>query len=665
MEALMLKERNKMVPPMKKLLIFSIFPLLIFTSRIESSKKIKIVGRWDRGSTYDVIAVGNYLYLASGGQVRIYDISKKEKIESIQMEYKDKVGGVRKLGFYKEKAQPVKILHTGAGTIKGLYAYKNYLYVIGSKFVIADISKPEKAHIVSSLNIGGKDVHVEGNYAYITTPNVYGNDIAIVDVSDKKKPVKVGGFDVEKVGGDGRGIWRLYVEGDYLYTGDLKNYLYIIKISDPKNPVLVGKWSGPGKGSPSSFAKKGKYVFVTRYHWGFYVIDVSNPKKPVKVAEVIKDHDPNASDIKIFDDKLFLSTRYEGFRIYDISEPKNPKLITKFAKVSLYAEGIFVHRMPFGTYVMEVGSSCGLAIIDITDIKNPKLITKIPLPIPFGKSIKVKGNYAFIGANNGGGWIVDVSNPKEPKAVAWVKTDGRHWGVEIKDNYWFLSYGWGDLAIVDISNPEKPKFVYEGCGPNLSGYIVAVDNYLYGGGLRIYDISDPRKPKTVYNKNLGTGQPFALYKNKYLITAGSKGVFIIDISKRTEPKIVSKVNLNAYTAYGRQLDLSGDTVYVGCSGGYVYSIDISDPKKPKILGKVYAGGNNSIIVYKNYLYSLPRVASWGFSVIDVSDPSKMKVVERRYDIGGNDMDEENGLIYIASGSGLIIISPVSENGERK
>ena len=645
---------------MKRLaIVFFSFIFLTTTLLCESAKKkgIKIVGRWDAGGCFDAIGEGNYLYVGSGGQVRIYDISTKEKIENIKMEYKDKFGGARKLGFYKEKTPPVKILHTGVGTIQGLYAYKNYLYVIGGKFVIADISKPEKAHVVSSLNISGKDVHVQGNYAYLTTPSVYGDDITIIDVSDKKKPKKIGGLDIDKFGGDCRSIRRLYADGKYVYTGGVRNWLYIIDVSDPKNPKLLSKFPNDRlkRVGISSIAKKDNYVFVVAYHYGFCVIDVSDPKNPKKVAEVIKSHDPNANDIKIVGDLLFLSTRYEGFRIYDIKDPKNPKLITKFGNFRGYTESIFVHKLDYGTYAFLTGFSGGWIIVDITDIKKPKLLTYPWMPVPVGDSIKVKGNYAFIGAHNGGGWIVDVSNPKEPKAVAWVKTDGRHWGVEIKDNYWFLARGWGDLIIVDIKDPKNPKLLYSGYGPNLSGYIVAVDNYLYGGGLRIYDVSDPKNPKIVYNKNLGTGQPFAVYKNKYLITAGRGGVFIIDISKRTEPKIVSKVNLNAYTVYGRQLDLSGDIVYVG-SGSYLYSIDISNPKEPKILGKVYTCETNSVVVYKNYAYSLPRVGSWGFRVIDVSDPSKMKVVQE-IRLGGNDMDEENGLLYTANG---LILSTIEK-----
>jgi len=633
--------------------------------RAEEEAKMKVIGKWDAGASYDAIAHGNYLYVASGSQVRIYDISTKEKIENIKMECIHSYG-YREYGTYKEKTPPVNILHTDAGTIRGLYADGNYLYVIGDKFVIADISDPENAYIVSSLDIGGKDVHVQGNYAYLTTPNPYGDDITIVDISDKKNPVKVSGINVDEIGGDWRGIWRLYVEGNYLYTGDNNNYLYIINISDPTNPTVVSKWPNPGgyREASTSFAKKDNYVFVTRWYHGFFVIDVSDPANPVEVARVGMEYaNPAANDIKIFGDYLFVSTRYEGFRIYNVSDPTNPTLITKFGGFVSYAEGIFVHEMPYGTYVFETGFSDGWIIINVTDIEQPKLMTWPWMPVPVGDSIKVKGNYAFIGGHNAAVWVLNVSDPANPKPIVVMINGGRNTGLEISEdgNYLYVAASWSGLCIANISDPENPKWEIIDYGPNIDGTLIAVDNYLYQGGLNIYDVSDPKNPELVYSEKLfgeGYKRVIARYGNDYLIGAGEEGVFIVDISNRTNPVIVGKVSLpekpNVDILAGRPGAVSGSVVYVGADN-HLYSIDISDPTNPVILDKVYTGGTNSVVIYGTYAYSLPRVASWGFRVVDISDPSNMKVVETRYDLGGNDMDEENGLLYTSSGH---IISPV-------
>ena len=571
-------------------------------------------------------------------------------------------------GTYRPKTEPINILHTG-GEIKGLYIEGNYLYIANKKgLVIADISDPANAFIISSLDIGEcRDVQVQGNYAYLTSPNPYGDDITIVDISDKTNPVKVSGINVDEMGGFWNGIWKLYVEGNYLYTGDYYNYLYIIDISDPANPSVISTWPNPGaETGPSSFAKKGDYVFVVYYHYGFYVIDVSDPANPVKVAEVIEYHNPNANDIKVFGDYLFVSTRYEGFRVYNISEPTNPTLIVIDRSFNSYAEGIFIHQLPYGTYVFEVGSSDGLGIINVTDIQNPELVSI--MPIPLGDSVEAKGNYMYIGSHNNGVWVVNVSDPSNPHEVVWIQVDGRNHGLTIDGDYLYGTGCWGRIWIVNISNPEDPIIELPYSSINADHNPIVVDDYLYvqtydayGEYVTIYDVSDKKNPVLVYQEDLGFGswiQPLDRYGDNYLIWGGSNGLFIVDISNRTNPVVVGSYNIDMYTGDAKVL---GDVVYA-LSGGYLYSIDISDVTNPKLLDKIECYGN-ALVIYGSVAYVLPRVMGGTLKAVDISDPTNLSVIDTLEGIGGDDImagiEEENGLLFTNSG---FIILPLG--GER-
>ena len=659
------KEKREQSEMRFKLYLLAVFSLCLFGSLMVSpllANEISVLSHWDYGGSYDVAASGNYLYVAVGEQVRIYDISTKDKLENIKME-PIRLYGYRDYGTYKEKTSPVNILHTG-GEIEGLDIEGNYLYIANKKgLVIADISDPGNAFIISSLDIGEcRDVQAQGNYAYLTSPNPYGDDITIVDISDKKNPVKVAGINVDEIGGHWNGIRRLYVEGNYLYTGDSNNFLYVIDISDPANPTVVDKWHPEGvSGSPSSFAKKDNYVFVTRYHWGFYVIDVSDPTNPVKVAEVIKDHDPNANDIKVFEDYLFVSTRYEGFRIYNISDPTNPSLVTTFSGWSTYAEGIFVHQLTYGTYVFETGWSGGWVIINATNFQNPELLSHIPVPL--GDSVEVKGNYMFIGSHNDGAWVVDVSDPSNPHWIVWIQVGGRNKGLTIDGDYLYGTGCWGSIWIVNISNPEDPIIEVVDYGPNANLNPIVVDNYLYaqtydatGEYVTIYDVSDKKNPQLIYQKDLGFGswsQPLDRYGDNYLIWGGSNGLFIVDISNRTNPEVVGNYSISMYTGDAKVL---GDVVYA-LSGGYLYSIDISDVTNPKLLDKIECNGN-ALVIYGSVAYVLPRVIGGTLKAVDISDPTNLSVIDTLDGIGGDDymagIEEENGLLFTNSG---FIISP--------
>ena len=602
------------------------------------ANSVSIIGKWDAGASYDAIAYGNYLYVASGSQVRIYDISTKEKIENIKMECIHSYDSYRKWGTYKEKTPPVNILHTDAGTIRGLYAEGNYLYVIGSKFVIADISDPENAYIVSSLDIGGRDVKVKGDYAYIGT---YGNGLKVVNISDKKHPVLI---KTVSLGGYNR-VWRLTISGNYLYAAmatDKK--LVILDISDSSNPPIVTEWtSTSGSGDDfSSVAVKDSYAYVVHYYDGVHVVNISDPKNPIEITYIGA---YGASDIKIFENYIFLSTRYEGFRIYNISDQTNPSLVTIFRFPVGYAESIFVHELTHGTYVFETASAVGWAIINATDIEHPKLMTDPMMPVPLGNSVKVKGNYAFMGAWDDAVWVLNVSDPTNPKSIAVMLNGGRNTGLEISEdgNYLYVAAAWCGLSIANISDPENPKWEIIDYGPDIGGHIVAVDNYLYVGGLRIYDVSDPKNPKIVYDKNLGFGSeahPHARYGDDYLLCGGQNGFFIVDISNRTNPEVVSNLSIDLYAFYGKLIDVSGGVAYIG-SGSYLYSVDISDVTNPVILDKVNIVYVTALTVYGTYAYVIDEYR--GLHVVNISNPSNMKV-EETADISATDIDEENGLL---------------------
>ena len=153
------------------------------------------------------------------------------------------------------------------------------------------------------------------------------------------------------------------------------------------------------------------------------------------------------------------------------------------------------------------------------------------------------------------------------------------------------------------------------------------------------------------------GRVIGRYGNDYLIGVGTEGVFIVDISNRTNPVVVGNVSLpeepNVNILAGRPGAISGSVVYVG-AGNHLYSVDISAPTNPVILDSVSATQPTAVVTYGTYAYAGARVSSWGLYAVNISDPSDMKV-EDCIGIGMNDLDEENDLLYTSGGT---IISPI-------
>ena len=633
--------------------------------------KLNVLGHWDFGQTFDVTVNGNYLYLAAGEQVRIYDISSKEKLLDLSWKQTDKYLQESTMGTFKENVPPIKILHTD-GLIEGLYNDGNYLYIVNDKhFMIAETLNPENSTILSTLDISGKDIAVKGNYAYITAPEDKNAGLKIVDISNKDKPklirtIILPGYNRPR---------RLEIYGKYLYLAmETDHRLYIVDISDPINPEVVGNYlnGADPRSSYSGVAVKGNYAFVIEYHYGIHVIDISNPEKPVEVSRIIGAfNEYNYNDIKIYGKYAFISERYQGFDIIDISNPLNISVVAHATALPGYEEGIFVASLPYGNYTFLSTNTMGLGFINIDNVFIPKYEGMIATP-GGGDSIAVKDNYAYIGSHNEGVWVVDIMDKENPKEVALIVNKGRNSGIEIQGNYLYISGDWSPLSVANISDPLNPRLLVARFGTNIEGNLVADGGYLYNGNLYydegkatnkviVFNISKPASPSIVFKKDLGLGTGSfisAKYGTNYLLGGGQNGLFIIDISKRSNPIVAGKYpGLNIYMG---DIEVEGNIAYVGV-GNDLYAFDISDVTKPHILGSIDVTMPNSIAILGTSAFTFPRSYRYGFESIDISDPKKMKIIDS-LNIGGNDYTgdivESNRLLFSASG---YIIDPVNSS----
>lgn len=219
---------------------------------------------------------------------------------------------------------------------------------------------------------------------------------------------------------------------------------------------------------------------------------------------------------------------------------------------------------------------------------------------------KVGGRYYLYTASfRHNGWnILDVTCPSKPTNIRWMEgpwagdaRDGQgtpkiqiadglmitahggqmrelH-GVETNDNPFF-----GGIMIWDVkSDPESPKLLskFKCSGNGVHRFFYNGGNYVYLTGtcegfnnyiLRIVDISDPRNPKEAgrfwfdeqYLNNkpslgatrLGSAEflasPFihalTVKDDIAYLAAPNKGLVLVDVSDKTQPKMISRVSVN-------------------------------------------------------------------------------------------------------------------------
>jgi hypothetical protein len=175
--------------------------------------------------------------------------------------------------------------------------------------------------------------------------------------------------------------------------------------------------------------------------------------------------------------------------------------------------------------------------------------------------------------------------------------------------------------------------------------------YATGGLLKIVDYTDPLHPVELgeYACN-GRIESIKLIDDYAYLVGGLKGYLkILDVSDPGNPTELGSLDLPE----GNDVVVDGDIAYVACQGRGLYIVDIADRTNPKLLSSVDPPGETYRIAYKNDI--IYATTEWyGFSVIDVAD-KRNPVIVQNYELEGTYRGieiYENTLFLCATNDGL-------------
>ena len=237
---------------------------------------------------------------------------------------------------------------------------------------------------------------------------------------------------------------------------------------------------------------------------------------------------------------------------------------------------------------------------------------------PDGVQVMVNKGYAFISQPFSGGWsLVDVRDPRNPKAAGFFPCHRSSWALHLQAH--------GDLLLVveefnfySIYNTEKSY--YGGSISDVESSNFGKRGADYSAGLRVYDISDPAKPKVIgfmEVEGLGlhrvwwVGERYA-YASAFLDGYTDHIFLIIDMKDPTRPVEAGRWWFPGMAkAAGETPDwkgrfalhhalVAGDTAYSSWRDGGLILLDIKDKSKPRMISHrnwspPFAGGTHSAL----------------------------------------------------------------------
>jgi len=226
-----------------------------------------------------------------------------------------------------------------------------------------------------------------------------------------------------------------------------------------------------------------------------------------------------------------------GLSVFDISDPGIPD------KLAVFSRPRGVHGMAAGEGYAFASDRWSLKVYNVTNLPAVKLVHQLRIPgVP--RKIVVRENRLYLTADLKGFYIIDISEPNQPRILGTYEMTGFAYGLDVAGDFAFIANSDTGFHIIDIKDPSSPKPVGK-LRTDGECYAVAVEEgcaYIADGdgGLKILDVSDPSSIKLIgvletdgFINDVSIDGKFAYVSDE------NTGVIKIDISNPKTPRVVA------------------------------------------------------------------------------------------------------------------------------
>lgn len=247
----------------------------------------------------------------------------------------------------------------------------------------------------------------------------------------------------------------------------------------------------------------------------------------------------------------------------------------------------------------------------------------------FANGVDVNGNFAFVAAGASGLQVVDVSNRNLPVIVASLALPGNANDIKLLSNIAYVAAGSAGVHIIDVSNPLVPvRLGTLSTGANaldiaVRGTKIYVAN---GTNLLIADVTNPASPSRISTLPLSgfiQGLDVDTQRNLAVITAGTSGIYTVDISNPVAPVLLG----SAFTGDARDVAIQGNFAFVADFQNSTTSVDITSPRTPIVLSHILdpnlGGFLQDIVLSGSFALAADVKFVNGIPITDISDPTNL------------------------------------------
>ncbi len=568
------------------ILIAASFPRLLLGA--PQVPQLTLVGSALWTKAHDIVFQGNYGYCAFGNGLVILDLTDIKNPVRVSDLY---LGGgfglaVRdQWAFVAAGGQGLKIVDVSdpkAPALRGALGVEGeardvalagslaYLACGAGGLRVIDVSDPSAPKSIGTWTGAGEAnrLAVRGETLYLAAGTA---GLFILSIKNPAAPSLTGSLSLE---GTAEGI---ALSSGFAYIADGASGLRGIDVGNPASPRLIATLSASGYSR--SVSTEGKFLCTGNlYDGGYQVYDISNPAAPALLSTNKYTMYNESWRVVLHQGRLAVVDYFSGIFFMDLTSPAQPSQAGMY-----FTPSSIVAAAVYGRFILAVGELSGLQVLDIG--YPPRPVSKGSTEIFRGvQGLAVGGDHAYVTDR----WFVRVFDLKKLSSPALVRALSVPAGVPrtivVQGKMAYLTADLGGLYVIDLANPAYPKIIgaYKYSG---FAYGLAIDRgYAYlahsDTGLQVLDIRNPRAPVKVGSLRLD-GEPYgvAVQGHWAYVAAGPAGLKIIDISRPELPKVVSTMPVEDFAS---AVAVSGGSAYVSDGKAGVKKFNVSDPAAPKL-----------------------------------------------------------------------------------
>ena len=239
-------------------------------------------------------------------------------------------------------------------------------------------------------------------------------------------------------------------------------------ISNPSNLDHLTNFSF-GQGTKSNCVTGfGNYAYFTTNN-GLYVVNISNPSNPINLGRVSNTSGYIWENLDTNGDILAVAAHEDGVKIFNISSPSNPILESTISTQNSWAVAIKEN-------LVFIADEDKIKIVDITIINNPNLIEIVTTENAI-KDIIVDDNFLYTALGSDGVALYQI-NDNSIELLSSYNTTTLANRVSAFNGKLAIA-DWDDVEVVEWDGIDLVQVAYKNTGNRTMAIAATEENYIY------------------------------------------------------------------------------------------------------------------------------------------------------------------------------------------